>query len=928
MKNEVVCRSERLSKYNNIRFTIAFYVVVSFVVLSGIYWERFFDVPYKYIFVSPSFYNYAYLNWIGSVWGSVLGIHGTIAALSITFMSMFVGQVSTSSEYGFESISKELLLRKYNFLNFSIHSICSLLCGVFLLLVGSGLLGYMISTFLSLRFIIQYGVMYYKLYNLTEKPEIIKSFLFEALEDVGYKYDSINNQSLTIENTFRAMISKEEFYCTDRSGVYLDETAITLDIFPNQSAKIVSGFDSEYFSRLSKKISSLNCNSIPKLYFFFSFLSPLSSASIKITPGDGEVLQDRDISEITSLLRKCFVYNSMPSIYNEFKKFEEALVNNVRNSLLINDEWSLSFGVKAFYKLTSSNNYLSTLRNIDLSITTSNEKDMIEIAVLTGFINKMTAEALNQNDIKKSAGILRALMDLAQYIYSKESYNKFYGVVFHHFEYMVKYQAEESDYTYIDLYLSLVIRNFVYGNHSAFNLDTTFITSKLRYLDLYNQSEHDCLNELQRKMLRCLFEVITLLIMRIEYVYKNKKDDDGELKNLISLLKSWVNAEFLGELYFKKEFYDLLFTIPHEYSVFDAQNKLREIPEGEATWRSISSDTYKMIAFILTQSSLNKNNLNVVFIRDNLEFYEVTKLTTHELKAIIEYLQGDDFSVLINIVLGSEDIDKNKTQIISKLESIMASMNASILNEVIMSELEPELVGKYIQEIRLSVEKLIGLVVPLDDIEITKNLPYLETSLLVDKREVIPPVDSCSYMMNSHNHSNWLAYYWVRKNINAIQDNDRLIVDIDSLQDLRTDKVITIEYKVESRLNVYKYTKGLKMDDKQGHLNLNGSGMYYIDLLDNFELKRESDILSVDIEKIDEDNLEKASSLFNFEGANPFLYAMMNVHFKILANPKKIFKLYYLSEDKCRVLNEKQEREMEQLLMASRVGSIDNSSMS
>lgn len=95
--------------------------------------------------------------------------------------------------------------------------------------------------------------MYYKLYNLTEKPEIIKSFLFEAIEDVGYKYDSINNQSLTIENAFRAMISKEEFYCTDRSGVYLDETAITLDIFPNQSSKIVSGFDSEYFSRLSKK---------------------------------------------------------------------------------------------------------------------------------------------------------------------------------------------------------------------------------------------------------------------------------------------------------------------------------------------------------------------------------------------------------------------------------------------------------------------------------------------------------------------------------------------------------------------------------------------------------------------------------------------------------------------------------------------------
>ncbi|HFZ2452093.1 TPA: hypothetical protein ACIJ2S_004603, partial [Klebsiella pneumoniae] len=254
MKNEVVCRSERLSKYNNIRFTITFYVVVSFTVLSGIYWERFFDVPYKYLFVSPSFYNYAYLNWIGSVWGSILGIHGTIAALSITFMSMFVGQVSTSSEYGFESISKELLLRKHNFLSFSIHSVCSLLCGVFLLLVGSGLLGYMISTFLSLHFIIQYGVMYYKLYNLTEKPEIIKSFLFDAIEDVGHKYDNINEQGLAIENAFRTIIFKHEFYSTDRSGVYWDEKAIILNVFPNQSAKIVSGFDSEFLSKLSDKI--------------------------------------------------------------------------------------------------------------------------------------------------------------------------------------------------------------------------------------------------------------------------------------------------------------------------------------------------------------------------------------------------------------------------------------------------------------------------------------------------------------------------------------------------------------------------------------------------------------------------------------------------------------------------------------------------
>lgn len=58
-------------------------------------------------------------------------MHGTIAALSITFMGMFVDQVSKTSEHGFEHLSKVLLLREYDFLGFSVESVCSLLCGVF-----------------------------------------------------------------------------------------------------------------------------------------------------------------------------------------------------------------------------------------------------------------------------------------------------------------------------------------------------------------------------------------------------------------------------------------------------------------------------------------------------------------------------------------------------------------------------------------------------------------------------------------------------------------------------------------------------------------------------------------------------------------------------------------------------------------------------
>ncbi|MCE9860052.1 hypothetical protein LZ673_29445, partial [Raoultella planticola] len=197
----------------------------------------------------------------------------------------------------------------------------------------------------------------------------------------------------------------------------------------------------------------------------------------------------------------------------------------------------------------------------------------------------------------------------------------------------MRYRSEESNYVFLDLYISLVLRNLVYNNYAAFKIDTDFVTTRLQYLDLSNETTHDSLNEMQRKMLRCLFEVITLLIMRIEHVEKKTGEYEEELKDLISLLKSWVNAKFLHELYYKKELYDVLFSIPQQFSVFDAETKIREIPDGEATWRSVSNDTYKMIAFILIQSAFNNNQFNLLFVRDVLEFKNETSILTHELKS-------------------------------------------------------------------------------------------------------------------------------------------------------------------------------------------------------------------------------------------------------------------------------------------------------
>ena len=910
--------------------TILFYLLLSTFMLSGFLIEKYIAIPYKYLFVSPSFYNNPILGWTSSVWSGVLGIHGTIAALSITFMGMLVEQASKSSEYGFESLSKVLLLRSYRFLDFSIQSVCSLLCGVFLLLIGSGLIGYLISMYLSMSFIVRYGVMYYKLYNLTEKPDLIKRLLFDAIESIGTKYKKLNESRLNLINEFKKLGNKYDYIYLDHDSMYWNKDAITLNVFPAKTSDIVSGFIPNCLEQVSKVFNELNHDEKPKIFFDFSFLSPLSNSSVKILTSKDNALDAKFIETIEEILKGGFVYNSVPYIYGEFKLFEEALVNNVRNSLLNGNEWSLDFGVKTFNALTSHGDYKSTLKNIDLSITASNKKDIIETSILSKFFEKMVSEALKQNNLEKSVDIMRGLIDLSRYIYSAENYFDFYKNIFSFFEYRIKYRADESNFILFDLYSTTVMKNFAYGNSKAFDIDTKFVTKSIKYLDLNNKSDYDHLNDVQRKMLSFVFEVVTLILMRIEHVINKVKVKDGseELKSLSDCLKSWVNAEFLEEIYFKKETYHMLFSVPHEYSLFNVESKIREISDGEATWRSISNDTYKMMAFMLTQSSFNTNRFNLIFVRDGRELKLNTTISTHEISSIVSYIRGDNFTELMKVVTDTEEVQSNKEQVAKELESISSSMSSLILDEVMLSDLNQQLVEEYIKQVNLSAEKFFELIVPLNDITLVIGVDGGDLNILISKREVISAVDGVSYSMNVEGNSKRVVYDWIFSVLNRIDYSKVSVIEINSLQELHTEKLISIEYKVKDRVNTYRYSKGLRVNDKDGHLGLNGSGMYFLDLVESYDLERENEILKTNIEKIDDSNLTVIKDKFDFKNDNPYLYSLIHVDFKLSATQRDGSKLYYLSEEKCREINERQEREMEQLLQKNIQDNADNETVS
>lgn len=541
----------------------------------------------------------------------------------------------------------------------------------------------------------------------------------------------------------------------------------------------------------------------------------------------------------------------------------------------------------------------------------------------------MFKEALARNDVHKSVGILSSFFSLARYIYSKNAYYEFYKLAFPLVEHKVKYGADESDFAFIDFYKSIVLNNLVNGDYEAFEIDTTFLTKGMKYLDLNNAADHESLNETQRKFLGCLFEVITLLIVRAEYLLKKNQPENDELAILKESLIAWLNAKFLEELYYKNESYDVLFSIPKKYSVFHPEFQLREVPAGEVSSHSISNDTYKMIALFLTQTPFNNNKFDLIFLKDVKSIKDSNFITTHNLESILAYLESDSFDVLLNMINSSsgEAVASNIKAVSDKIKVMISELNSLILRDVISAELNDELVQEYINKLELSFRKQFELIVPKDESLTSKEieLDASEHKFLINKREVLPPIDGVTYGMNISNLSRSLIHRWVISALYLLSDVNRQLVEINAVEELTSRNLISVTYKAKGEVSTYRHTRGLKIADDEGYLQLGQPGIYYLNLNESFFIEQADNLIDVDVKKVDEQAVGEINELMRFSNDNPYLYSILKVKINVSAVPKPIVNLYFISIEQCLRNNEKLERDVGQLFNKSQANLNDGS---
>ncbi|EKP3493950.1 hypothetical protein P3I01_003155 [Escherichia coli] len=906
---------ERKIIFNNGFLSINREVIIIFLIyfilvglgISGVIYSRYVDEGVKYLLVTPSFLNNSPLNWTTSVWAGVLGIHGTIAALSITFMGMFVSQVSNYSEHGFENICKSMLLRKTSFLKFSLNSIFSLLSGIVLLSCGGGMITYAISIFVSLYFIFNYGSMYLKLYNVTENPTIITDRLFFELDKAKNDCLLIDERRRTIENKFLNMINDFEYIHYGWDSDFINKGQRKLNIFQNNQNVIINDFCPICFKEINNELERFSKVVRTDLRVNLNFIYPLSTSSVHIEVQDGASIDELLISNVTKLLKKGLVFSSAPESFLNYGKYEDAVVISLRNSLFSGNELALDFSIRAIFTLVSETELVKVIHNLNHSFGYTNKKNNIEYSIFAAFYMKVSSEVSGYKNYNIVCDALRSIMDLGRYIYDNEQYDEFYKLISPSLEHRAQYSLGDPEYRFFDLYMSTVRDNILSKNYLAFSLNTRFLTEKFRYPE--SSDDGETLSIIENKMVSCVRQVITLLIIRLCYLSEKSDGHQEELRIIKQNLMKWLAPSFLEDLFYKSGVYDVIFTVPSEPD-FDASRTLRDIPDYEVATFSINNDAFKAVSLLMTQTLFNKNNLNPIFIRNKKEFIKNTKITTHELQSLISYLKGDEFSALLELINEGSSQETNRMEVAEHLESIISVKNELIANSIVSSDLDKVLVNKYIDKVSISLGGYFNKFVDIDSIPVSNSVVCNPFYSLINKREVLQSIDKVHYSMNSSHHAEVFVYAWLHKMLDGIKGQYKDVNEIEDVSELPSDKLITIHYMVKGEASVYRYSKGMRITDSKGVLGLGSPGLYYMDFLSVFSCLRNTNLFDLKIESISDENISLVKGLYNFKDENPLMYALMSIRINLEFINNDGLSFYYISVDSCKKITALHEQKL------------------
>ncbi|HEN3542574.1 TPA: hypothetical protein U5E01_003783 [Yersinia enterocolitica] len=900
---------------DEIKKSLIFMAIFSILGAALIPLNAYYHFSFPWLYVSPAYFKEPDLSWITSVWSSILGIHGTLAALSITFLGMLVGQASVSSDKHFAPFCRLIILRKNDFLRFSTEAICGLITGIILLTIGGGVIQYVFSVSISIYFIFSYIKIYFELYKYTERPERVAELLLSELKSAGGYVNERNKFINSLKSDFEKKIKDLVYLSLDFESRPVTKKEVYFNIENNDNLESPMGFYPEKLKLLDEKIQRLPKDLKVELCILVPFSNSNQPIHVKMVHDEKSSITPELIEEIKKYLQEAIKYSKPDMRFLNYKELEECLIKSICENLKDGDVEGVSFGVSAIVLLAPDNNLTDLLNKVSVMLLSRYKSDDLTIFILCWFYKRLYELIFPSTNKSNFLLIYKSLIEFPFYLYDKNKYQEYLiqlkGLI--HSNVLYGEYRDEC----LNIYISSGISNFINQYYELFEMNTELLTMEL---DFYDVRMKPILSKSECYLISAMREFVALILIRMKFLLLNNDIDTEELKILREFLLKWVNPKFLEGIFFMQETYSVLFEIPNRFSERASTRKLKNISENEIYSLDPSQDFGEAIITLLLMCS-RKNNLDLTYIADFDFFYDKTKTKVSFIDEMLMSLAEPDFCLLMNYIESgliesevTDELQRNIETLKHTLEALKDTISKIINNKVADAVLNESLVEKYKSTISQKLNNDLSKIIDMDRVRFSSikiNNPY---GSLIEKREVMDSINGVFYSQNTRNHALRALYDWIRDLFKKIDFDNINIVKINSIDDLNIGKFITIHNGELVSRTIHRYSRGISIYDKNGVYNLPGSGLYYLDICNEFDVVVDgNDMFDVVINLINKDNESELIEKYNFSLANILLMSEILISINVMATKKNGVTLRYLSNEKAEEIFNSEESARQEL---------------
>ncbi|HGU6748938.1 TPA: hypothetical protein ACNAH3_000561 [Escherichia coli] len=862
------------------------------------------DSDYRWLFISPLYVNKAELNWIPSSWGTILSIHGTIAALSIAFMGMFVQQVTEASNKYFVNVTRQLVLREYKFYSFSLNAICGLFVGIFFLVIGGGVIQYALSVSCSVFFIFRYISMFRSLYYITEKKELIDAILLNKVTEVSSFVLDSNNNSKHLLAEFRNFIKNQQNSVIKYEMEFMPLNGVKIKNTYSTDKKVIVGLNKNNLNKLNAELTKIFGTSKVVLYISPTFHKPMIDRDAIIFSDEGINLNQNheSLNKIKTLISKSFNYLNESENFYFYDEIELMVVRNTLNTLQGSLSSQLDFCVEVIYLIISKSQSAGVFLSLERFIYESPSSKNTPQTILFAFYNKLLWLLL-YTDIEKALIVFSSMLSLPRIIYDPSSYYGFLIESRSFTEERVMYS--ESD-KFLEIYLKSSIKNLVNRHYDAFKINTTFLTGNNNIYIGISSSE---LNTRQSLLIDANKIVISCIGMRLEHLLgKNDgirlcelKNKNEEILDLANLLSQWLNPHYLTEIYFISEVYDILFSLKSVFLDDIDEFEIRDATGSGAI--SIRSQHYMAfaLALILFKGRSYNNGLSLIYIDDLENLVKVNNLSSHFIDDVMSIYQSDFFREVMDLLeleAHNDELnsfDERKHNLLSGFEEINSKILDIQVNDVINTPYDEELMKLYEDGLKNDFIKTFREFATLEcSCENISDKFVFE--YLITKRQIIKPINGEIY---SQSPSLYAANVFKLITSHLISDlHDMDVVIIKNLNQLPEGlKFITISAIENDFDHNVRFYRGMRYR-VQNDVKFNKDGFYYIHLDDVCCFSLEGDDILKASFTSPSDSLLTSRGL-DINETNLKTYVKMEVTVFLTYELRKKPKVYFISSEDC-----------------------------